>query len=124
MKLIHALFATFILAAPSATKAKTAAVVPVRLYSFGYTPSPLVLKAGRPVTLVFQNSSGSGHNFKAPAFFASSKMLSGMAMHGEVHVMPHKSMSVTLIPARGTYPAHCSHFIHDQMGMHTTIYVQ
>ena len=124
MKLTQALFATLILGSPAATSAKTAAVVPVRLYSFGYTPSPLVLKAGVPVTLVFENVSGSGHNFKASAFFSSSKMLSGMAMQGEVHVMPHKSMSVTLIPARGTYHAHCSHFMHDQMGMHTTIYVQ
>jgi plastocyanin len=47
-----------------------------------------------------------------------------MVHDGEVHVMPHRSTSVTLIPARGAYPVHCSHFMHDQMGMHTTIYVQ
>jgi plastocyanin len=51
-------------------------------------------------------------------------MMSGMTMQGEVHVMPHKSMSVTVIPARGTYPVHCSHFFHDQLGMHSVIYVQ
>jgi plastocyanin len=123
MKLTHALCAGMLLAVPAAAQQPTN-VVPVRLYSFGYGPSPLVLRAGVPVTLVFQNVSGSGHTFKAPAFFASSRMLSGMTMQGEVHVMPHKSMSVTLIPVRGTYPVHCSHFMHDQLGMHTVIYVQ
>jgi hypothetical protein len=33
-------------------------------------------------------------------------------------------MSVTLVPARGTYPVHCSHFMHDQLGMHSVIYVR
>jgi hypothetical protein len=51
-------------------------------------------------------------------------MMSGMTMKGEVHVMPHKSMSETVIPARGTNPVHCSHYIHDQLGMHSVIYVQ
>jgi plastocyanin len=123
MKLTHALVAALALAAPAAA-AQPTNVVPIHLYSYGYAPSPIVLRAGVPVTLVFQNVSGSGHTFKAPAFFASSKMMSGMTMQGEVHVMPHKSMSVTVIPARGTYPVHCSHFFHDQLGMHSVIYVQ
>ena len=39
-------------------------------------------------------------------------------------VMPHQSMSVTLVPARGTYEVHCGHFMHTQLGMHSVIYVQ
>jgi plastocyanin len=74
--------------------------------------------------MVFTNVSGGGHSFKAPAFFAPARLLNGTTAEGEVKVTPHRSMSVTLIPARGTYPAHCDHFMHDQMGMHTTIYVQ
>ena len=123
MKLTHALVAALVIAAPVAASPETS-VVPVRLYSYGYAPNPIVLRAGVPVTLVFQNVSGSGHTFKAPAFFASSKMVAGMTMHGEVHVKGHKSMSVTVIPARGTYAVHCSHFMHDQLGMHSVIYVQ
>ena len=117
------LIAAIALAVPGAAQ-PTAAAIPVQLYSFGFNPSPIVLRAGQPVTMVFTNVSGGGHSFKAPAFFAHSRILNGTTMKGEVHVMPHRSISVTLIPARGTYPAHCSHFLHDQMGMHTTIYVQ
>jgi plastocyanin len=123
MKLTHVLVAAAALAAPAAAQRPTT-VVPILLYSYGYTPSPIVLRAGVPVTLVFNNVSGSGHSFKAPAFFASARMLSGMTMEGDVHVMPHQSQSVTVIPVRGTYRVHCSHFFHDQLGMHTSIYVQ
>jgi len=122
MKLTHALAAALVFAAPAAAEQSTN-VVPIRLYSYGYAPNPIVLRAGVPVTLLFQNVSGSGHSFKAPAFFASSKMVSGMTMHGEVHVMAHKSMSVTVVPARGTYPVHCSHFLHKQFGMTDRIIV-
>jgi plastocyanin len=123
MKPALSLIAALALAVPGAAQ-PPAPTIPVQLYSFGFNPSPIVLRAGQPVTMVFANVSGGGHSFKAPAFFAHSRILNGTTMKGEVHVMPHRSMSVTLIPARGTYPAHCSHFLHDQMGMHTTIYVQ
>ena len=123
MKLTHVLVGALVLAAPAAA-AQPTNVVPIHLYSYGYAPSPIVLRSGVPVTLLFQNVSTSGHTFKAPAFFASSKVVSGMTMHGEVHVMPHRGTSVTLVPARGTYPVHCSHFMHDQLGMHSVIYVQ
>jgi plastocyanin len=123
MKLTLAIAAAFALAAPAAAQNPTN-VVPIQLYSYGYAPSPITLRAGVPVTLVFNNVSGIGHTFKAPAFFASSRMVSGMTMQGEVHVIPHQSMSVTVIPARGTYEVHCSHFFHDQLGMHSVIYVR
>jgi uncharacterized cupredoxin-like copper-binding protein len=123
MKLTQVLVAALLLAAPAAAQRPTN-VVPIQLYSYGYSPSPMVLRAGVPVTLVFSNVSGIAHTFKAQAFFAASRMVSGMTMQGEVHVMPHHSMSVTLVPARGTYPVHCSHFFHVQLGMHPLIYVQ
>ena len=123
MKPALSMIAALALAAPAAAQ-QPAPTIPVRLYSFGFNPSPIVLRAGQQVTMVFTNVSGGGHSFKAPAFFAHSRIVNGMTMNGEIHVMPHRSTSVTLIPARGTYPAHCSHFMHDQMGMHTVIYVQ
>lgn len=109
-------------ASPAAQKPTT--VVPVQLYSYGYAPSPIVLRAEVPVTLVFQNVSGKGHTFKAQAFFRSARIIAGMVHEGEVHLKPHQSMSVTLVPTRGSYPVHCSHFFHDQLGMHTTLYVR
>lgn len=123
MKLTNVLVAALAVAAPASAQ-KPTNVVPIQLYSYGYMPGPIMLRAGVPVTLVLTNVSGMGHTFKAPAFFASARMLSGMTMQGEVHVMPHQSVSVTVIPVRGTYEVHCSHFFHDQLGMHSLIYVQ
>ncbi len=124
MKLTLLLTAAFALATAAAAQ-KPTNVVPIQLYSYGYAPSPIVLSAGVPVTLVFTDVAGSSHEFKAPAFFRASKIVSGeIEEEGAVDLMPHESASVTLIPARGTYEVHCGHFFHDQLGMHSTIYVQ
>ena len=112
------------LAMPLSVQAATPAY-PVQLYSFGFNPTPITLRAGQPVTLVFTNASGTGHEFKAPAFFRTSKILSGsVSDEGSVELKGHRSASVTLIPARGSYPVHCGHFFHSQMGMTSTIVVQ
>lgn len=111
-------------AAPSAAQRPTT-VVPIHLYSFGFGPSPISLRAGVPVTLVFTNEAGMGHEFKAPTFFHASRMVSGhIDEEGAIELKPHQSMSVTLVPARGTYDVHCGHFMHTQLGMHSLIYVQ
>ena len=123
MKLPNVLAAALVIAAPAAAQVPTA-VVPIQLFSYGYTPSPISLRAGEPVTLQFRNVSNKGHTFKAQAFFRSARILSGMPHDGEIHLKPGESASVSLVPQRGTYPVHCSHFFHDQLGMHTTLYVQ
>ena len=115
--------AALAMAAPEAASTPPA-VVPIALYSYGYTPTPIVLHAGQPVTLRLENRSGSGHSFKAPQFFASARMLNGAVQDGDIHIKGGQSASVTLVPAAGTYPLHCSHFMHDTMGMHSTIYVR
>jgi plastocyanin len=102
--------------------APATAVQPIRLYSFGYSPSPIVLTAGQPVTLQF-TSTGS-HDFTAPAFFAASRILSGRVEGGEVDIKAGEIKNVTLIPARGAYKAHCGHPFHKMMGMHTDIVVR
>lgn len=97
----------------------------VHLYSFAFQPSPIVLRAGVPVTLVLMNTAGIGHEFKAPYFFRASRILAGgVSYEGSVELRPHQSASVTLIPMRGTYEAHCGHFMHDVLGMETKIYVE
>ena len=81
------------------------------------------LAAGRPVTLIFVNHSGSGHDFTAQRFFANARIVSGNAADGEIELGPHQTRSVTLVPSAGTYKAHCSHFMHKQMGMSDVIIV-
>ena len=95
----------------------------VILYSFGYGPAAIRLQAGQPITLNFVNRSGGAHDFTARAFFARSRILSGHATRGEIELRGGQSVSVTLVPARGTYPVHCGHFLHKQLGMRGTIVV-
>src|SRR5438876_325558 len=45
--------------------------VTIAVWSFGFAPNPLHLAAGRPVTLAFQNRSGSSHDFTRVTFFSS-----------------------------------------------------
>lgn len=105
--------------------AEPAPTYTIRLYSFGFQPQPIVLRAGVAVTLVFTNSAGLGHEFSARGFFNSARILSGpVGADGRVVLKPHQSASVTLIPKRGAYEAHCGHFMHKQLGMATLVYVQ
>lgn len=95
----------------------------ILVWSYGFFPHPIHLAAGRRVTLYFVNRSGSGHDFSAGQFFANSTIVSGEARDGEVELGPHETKIVTLIPRAGTYPAHCSHFFHKQLGMSDEIIV-
>ena len=96
----------------------------VNVWSFGFSPRPILLRAGQPVTLTFVNGSGNSHDFTAREFFASSQILAGAAPDGEVELGGHQTRSITLVPRPGVYRAHCSHFLHAQMGMTDSIVVQ
>ena len=96
----------------------------VQIWSFGFAPHPIRLAAGQPVTLTFVNRSGSGHDFTAPGFFKHARILAGGPVDKEIELRPHETKTVTLIPAAGTYQAHCSHFLHKQMGMSDDIVVE
>jgi plastocyanin len=116
-----AAIAPFALLAPAA--AQPAGRVLVTVWSFGFAPHPIQLAAGKPVTLTFANRSGSHHDFTAERFFRDSKIVSGSAPDGEIELMPYETKSITVIPRAGTYKAHCSHFMHKQLGMSDLILV-
>jgi len=99
------------------------AVQTIYVWSFNFAPKPIHLRAGVPVTLNFVNRSGGGHDFTAKGFFARSRILSGAAPDGEIELRGGETRSITLVPAAGTYKAHCSHFLHAQMGMRDLIVV-
>jgi plastocyanin len=103
--------------------AQQPAQLTIQVYSFGFGPKPIRLAAGQPVTLRFVNQSGSGHDFTAPGFFQHSKITAGAAPEGEIELKGHETKTITLVPARGNYQAHCSHFLHKQMGMSDWIVV-
>jgi plastocyanin len=109
--------------APLASAQAQPATQVVDVASFSFAPKPIHLAAGRPVTLIFVNHSGSGHDFTAQRFFANSRIVAGSAAEGEIELGPHQTRSVTLVPSAGTYKAHCSHFMHKQLGMSDAIIV-
>ena len=89
----------------------------IQLANFRYTPASIHLSAGRPVTLTFANTANGGHDFTAKEFFAASRITAGAAPNGKIELKAHETKSITLVPAAGTYPAHCSHFLHASFGM-------
>lgn len=95
----------------------------ILVWSYGFSPRPIYLRAGEPVTLTFVNRSGSSHDFVAHSFFAYSRILSGDVSDGEVDLRGGETKRVRLIPRPGTYSAHCSHFFHKQLGMTDQIIV-
>jgi plastocyanin len=95
----------------------------IQVWNFGFAPHPIRLDAGRPVTLRFVNGSGSGHDFTAPGFFQHARITAGAAPGGEIELHAHETKVITLVPSAGAYEAHCSHFLHKQMGMSDVIIV-
>jgi len=108
----------------AAAQPAAAPVQTIQVFSFGYSPKPIQLAADRTVTLSFVNQANDGHDFTAREFFAAAKIVSGAAPKGEVELKGHETKTVTLVPRAGTYNAHCSHFMHSTMGMHTQIVVR
>lgn len=116
------------LAAAASTSTSAQAPAPsvqeIILYSYGYQPSPIVLTAGKRVTVVFVNRAGKGHDFSAGKFFASSRMLKGTVVGGDVDLKAGQSASVTLIPTAGQYRVRCTKPFHTMLGMTDKIVVR
>ena len=117
---LAAVAALSLFAAPAAAQP---AALTIDVQSFSFAPKPIHLRAGQPVTLTFVNRSGSSHDFTAVKFFATSRIMAGAAPDGEIKLAPHQTRTVTLVPSAGSYHAHCSHFLHKQMGMSDVIIV-
>jgi plastocyanin len=120
-------FSVVLLAAslPASALAQPAtATQTIHLSNFKILPVPIQLAAGQPVTLVIVNDSGSGHDFTAKEFFARARITAGAAPNGKLEFAGHETKSITLVPAAGSYPAHCSHFLHAGFGMKDTIVVR
>ena len=119
-RLASAAFLSILVASPAAAQPATQVIT---LYSFGFAPRPIVLAAGRPVTLVFVNRSGSSHDFVARSFFATSTIVGGDVMQGMVDLRGGETRTVRLVPRAGVYRVHCSHFMHSMLGMTDRIIV-
>ena len=97
--------------------------VTIMLASYSFSPNPIYLAGGVPVRLIFTNRSGQTHEFDAPQFFRSARILSGSAPSGEVELRKGRSAVIELVPARGTYKVHCGRPFHTMLGMTARIIV-
>ena len=109
------------LAVPASSQAIP--TVTITLGSHYYVPNPIYLAGGVPVRLVFINQAFKTHDFSAPAFFHASRFRSGRPAGGKVVLAGGRGRSMMLVPRRGTYPVHCSRFLHRQLGMRSRIIV-
>lgn len=116
--------ATLIVACATSARTTPSPTIFISLDSFSFAPRPLRLAAGRPTRLQFVNRSGMGHDFTAKSFFRSARMLSGAAPDGQIELRGRHAAIIELIPARGRYPVHCSHFGHKLLGMKAEIIVE
>ena len=112
------------LAIPASAAAQHPRTVEVRLSNFDFAPERIVLRAGEPVVLHLVNTSGGGHDFSAPSFFAAARGVSGPVHDGKIDVPSHGAVDVHLIPARGSYRLRCTHTFHSTFGMNRRIVVQ
>jgi plastocyanin len=120
---LAAVAALSLIGSAAATQTPTPAQT-IQLYSYGYNPDPIVLSAGKSVTLNFVNRTGKSHDFTAPKFFSSSKIVAGNVGGGEVDLVGGQSASVTLVPVAGRYRVHCGKPFHKMLGMSGDIIVR
>ena len=117
-------FLALLLAAATPATASPYAIQRVDLANFRFMPRQVELVANRPVTLVLANRAHGGHDFTAPEFFASARIIAGAAPGGKIAMPGRATRSITLVPRAGTYRLHCSHFLHSSFGMTGTIVVR
>jgi uncharacterized cupredoxin-like copper-binding protein len=115
--------ATLSLPASIATANPAEPTVNITLASYYFNPNPIYLAGGVPVRLVFTNRAGQTHEFDAPEFFRSARILSGSASEGEVELKKGQSTVIELVPTRGTYKVHCARPFHTMLGMTARIVV-
>lgn len=121
---LFALLPLLFLTAPVGARSPDLPTVTIAESNFRIAPTVIHLTAGLPVRLLFTNASGSSHDFAAPEFFRQAQLLSDPVAGGDVDVPRHGQASVVLVPKKGTYRAHCSHFGHAMFGMQATILVE
>lgn len=106
--------------APAYAYPADAKVVHVDLSDFGFAPSKIQMKAGKPIMLHLVGHGSGSHDFTAPEFFAAAKVRPEdrqLIKKGKIDVRGGGEAAVILIPAAGHYTLKCSHPLHAKQGM-------
>lgn len=100
----------------------------IRLSSFKFEPSDIMMEHGQPYMLHLVNGSSGGHDFAGKEFFAQARIKPEDAAKvngGRIDLGGGESVDVHLIaPPPGTYKIRCTHFMHSMLGMTGRIVVQ
>jgi hypothetical protein len=106
---------------------RTAEDADVLLHPFRYEPREIRLQAGRPVRLNFVNNGRAWLSFRAPRFFAAANVKRSdqrFVRNGGFRLAPGERLQISLVPARGDYPAHSGYLLHRLRGMTARIVVE
>jgi|ERR1043166_224108 plastocyanin len=113
--------ATLPAAAQPAANAAGAQPLSVVMTNFKFTPNELRLHHGTAYRLEFTNRGTSDHNFTSPEFFSAVSVAPedrSKVVDGTVEVDEGQTVSVRVEALKpGSYPFHCSHFLHASFGM-------
>jgi plastocyanin len=109
----------------AATDWSGAETMTVTLDEYGFTPTELRLRVGRPVRLRFVNQGGRAHDWTSPDFFRAAAFRPGeeagaaaLAAGGSVDVPAGGAVEVALVPlAPGTHEVDCRRPLHAMLGM-------
>lgn len=102
--------------------------VEVDLANFKFVPATITLHHGQRYVLHLVNQASGGHDFVAREFFAAATIDPAdraKIAKGEVELDGGDSADIRVAAptAPGSYPVHCSHFMHAAFGMKGTIVV-
>lgn len=93
----------------------------VVMTNFKFTPNELRFHHGTAYRLEFTNRGTSDHNFTSPEFFSAVSIAPedrGKVVDGKVEVDEGQTVAVRVEALKpGSYPFHCSHFLHASFGM-------
>jgi uncharacterized cupredoxin-like copper-binding protein len=92
----------------------------ITLSNYMFAPEPIQLQAGHAYRMTFVNSAHGGHNFTAPAFFEAARVApedAGKIAKGRIKLKGGESVTITIVPAAGTYDLACTVLGHSGRGM-------
>lgn len=105
-----------------------ARLLTLRLSSFKFEPSEIILQHGVSYRLHFENASSGSHDFAVKAFFDQARLRpedQAKISKGRIELGGGESVDIYLIaPSPGSYKVRCTHFMHSAFGMTGRIIVQ
>ena len=123
------IFRTFVFLAALTTAASAhVQLITITMSNYAFDPNRIELLADSDYELHFVNSSNKSHDFSAPELFDAGTVApddQAKVEDGKVEVEAGGTVDVRFMPKKkGSYPVHCTHFLHATFGMTGTAVVE